>query len=526
MDCGPHDERIVRSSPGSIIKSGMEWAGARPALTIALTALSLYLSTPTANYYWDGLAFASQIEDTAKHLRPASLLLHQNHLMYNLVGYVLYEGARVMCLRMRCLYVLQLASAVCGSIGVGLFLRITESISGSRRLAVIAAASLGVSTCWWRAATDADAYMVSATLVLVCADIMLKRQPRWYWAGAVLAGAMLVHELAVLFFPAVLVLVAMSDAIEDKLKFAVKLSLTAWGITVLAYYICGAAVLGITNPVGTIEWAATNPNGVALSNPLETLWTFPKYQFDLILGHSLRAFFRFGGPAETGLAITGIAAASLSGWFAIRSGRAAAEMPVSGRGRKERFAVGLILAWSLPYSLFLLIWEPYLLHYRVYYVPPIVLGLALGFARSRFKAKNSLFGAAAIAVAALGLLNLAFFIGPFMHEASDPLVAAARAANSKWNERTVIYSAGPSVVDGAFRYFNAGAEWRGVSLKVIRRLDPEIESIRARGGSVWINDATIKLIEPGWLTEHGRGQEMTIRLGNECYRYLELLPAN
>jgi hypothetical protein len=121
--------------------------------------------------------------------------LHQNHLIYNILGYVLYEAGQALHVKVRCLYLLQLLSTVSGSIGVGLFFQITHRISGSRRVAAIGATALGVSTCWWKAATDADAYIVSAMLVLLCAWVLLKERPSWYWAGGALAAAMLTHEV-------------------------------------------------------------------------------------------------------------------------------------------------------------------------------------------------------------------------------------------------------------------------------------------------------------------------------------------
>src|SRR3954452_6194716 len=66
----------------------------------ALFILGLYLLLPTRNFYWDGISFAQTIENAA-HWR---LLLHANHLLYNIVGSVAYHafGGRI-----RALYVLQ-----------------------------------------------------------------------------------------------------------------------------------------------------------------------------------------------------------------------------------------------------------------------------------------------------------------------------------------------------------------------------------------------------------------------------------
>lgn len=55
---------------------------------------AMYAATLTSDYYWDGITFALQIEKVAKAERGAALLFHQNHLIYNGFGYVLYRIMR------------------------------------------------------------------------------------------------------------------------------------------------------------------------------------------------------------------------------------------------------------------------------------------------------------------------------------------------------------------------------------------------------------------------------------------------
>lgn len=166
----------------------------KPALVAGFLALVMYLATLTANYYWDGLAFAGKIERVARGAHNANPLFHQNHLLYNAVGYLLYLVPRAFGLSCRALSVLQIASAVSCAVGVGIFFGIARRMSGSLYIAWVGSALLAVTTCWWKAATDADAYSVSVVLVLVCAATLLSEHPRWYLAGLGLAGAMLIHS--------------------------------------------------------------------------------------------------------------------------------------------------------------------------------------------------------------------------------------------------------------------------------------------------------------------------------------------
>jgi hypothetical protein len=519
----PHDARLGRvgAVASLLLKKSSVLAG--------LSAVVLYLCTPTANYYWDGLAFALRIEQVSKHASAASGLFHQNHLLYNAIGYLLYVTPRCLGLSVRALTLLQVASAVSCAMGVGIFFSMARRISSSVYVAAIGAGVLAVSTCWWKAATDADAYSLSVALVLISASSLLSKDPRWCLAGAALAGAMLIHELASLFYPAALVAVLVSNRVENRLRFAVKLSLLTWGLTIASYYTCAALVFGMTRPLDVIKWAGSNPYGVGFSNPLRTLGTFPKYQVDLIFGHSFKAFRRYGGAAELTFAGIGIVAACVAVLIVVRRARIKEGVRSIWRVTPDqsdqwRRIMPVLLTWIGTYALFLLVWEPYVLHYRVYYVPAVVLMFVLMLSNYHRRTSSRPSGAAVIAVIALFFLNLAFFIAPHMRSSSNLLVAAAKEANRQWNEHTVIYFTARGAIDGAFRYFNENTEWRAASPKAIMRSDDEIGRIYDQGGTVWLNDSAVKSVDPEWLSRRARAEEITVKLGDDTYGYVQLLP--
>jgi len=504
---------------------------AKLSVIVALSALALYLLTPTANYYWDGLAFALRIEQVGKHGQAESALFHQNHLLYNAVCYLLYLIPRSLGLSIRALSVMQVASATSCAVGVSIFFAMARRISGSKYLAVVASFLLAVSTCWWKAATDADAYSLSVALVLVCAGTLLSKHPRWYLAGASLAGAMLIHELASLFYPAALLLVLLSGRIGNRLRFALRLSVLAWGITIVSYYAVAVLIFGIGRPFDVIKWAASNPYRVQFSNPLSSLSTFSKYQLDLILGHGFKTFRLFGGAVEVSFAVVGVVAAVVAGLVTARRASftefAKSIWQVSpDLGDQWKRTMPGVLIWIGTYAMFLLTWEPYVLHYRVYYVPAVVLMSVLVLTNYRRRTHSTPSGAAAFAVAALFFFNLAFFIAPHMRAKSNLLVTAAKGANEKWNEHTVIYYNASSPPDTAFQYFNERTEWRGATPKAIMRLDDEIRRVYDEGGTVWLNDAAAKAVDPVWLTTRARGEEISVKLGDESYRYVQLLPTS
>ena len=104
---------------------------------MGVVATVVYLATLTADYYWDGITFALQIEKVAKGDRGAELLFHQNHLLYNAIGFVLYRAAQAAGLAVRAIQVLQITNAFVGGLAVAVFFRLAERATRSRYVAVV-----------------------------------------------------------------------------------------------------------------------------------------------------------------------------------------------------------------------------------------------------------------------------------------------------------------------------------------------------------------------------------------------------
>ncbi len=83
--------------------------------------LLVYLLFPTKNYYWDGIFFARVIED-APGFYPT--LVHPNHLLYNVFGYVLYKLVKAVGLNWRAVEVLTVANCIVSVLTAFLLFRI------------------------------------------------------------------------------------------------------------------------------------------------------------------------------------------------------------------------------------------------------------------------------------------------------------------------------------------------------------------------------------------------------------------
>jgi hypothetical protein len=496
----------------------------------------IYVMTLTANYFWDGITFASSIEKVAMGQDGVTRLFHQNHLLYNAVGYVLYRVARGAGLSVRALTVLQLANVVFGSFAIALFFQIAERMMRNRYAAALSSVALGLSAVWWKLSTDADAYILSVLLILLCLKNLLGPTPRWYIAGLALAGAMLVHELASLFLLAAMLAVFSSKDIRQKLRFACGMGGLAWSITLVVYYVCAATLHGMTDPLAVVGWAVSNPSRATPSlNPLHGILTTPARNIDAIIEHDFSFFSSRRGVFSSiiasatiiaGLALAVKAARTIDFFRLAHSVRPAA--PLMERWKES---VPALIAWIIPYVVFLLFFEPEDFYYPLFYMPALALlfGLVLSnyhlnSARSsaRSSAGDNPSGIGALAVVMLALFNLVFFIVPNMQQDSNRLVAAAKAAHEVWNERTVIYFADHNEADTTFQYFNDQTVWRRVPKAPLAEFESQIESTSRNGGRVWLNRGAIELIDPEWLARYARGKRITVEVAGAPAHYIEL----
>ena len=499
-----------------------------PILIILPFLTLVYLATLTADYYWDGITFALQIEKVSRTERGVALLFHQNHLLYSAVGYLLHIIISALGVHARALCVLQITNVFAGAAAVGIFFYIAERVTRSRYAATISSSALAFSAVWWKLATDADAYILSVLLILICANTLLSDRPRWVLSALALAGAMLIHQLASIFYPAAIVAVLTSTSINRKWSFAAKFSTLAWSTTVATYYLCAVVLHDIKEPLAVVKWAVSNQSGVSPSaNPLHGLALLPRGNLDIFIGHSLALFRKQDGKIEKLLALVALVTAiCFLVMFVRRLGTVKSFRDLFAasktRGELWRAYAPMLITWIVAYLVFLIFWEPWQVLYRVFYLPPLslVLGLALS---SCMGAKDALpKSIPPLAIATLLLFNLAFFIAPHMRATSNPLIVAAREANDIWNENAVIYFSDHNEADTAFEYFNEQTEWRRLTAPVRADLDAEIQQVFSKGRQVWLNKGAAAAVDSNWLAKHAAGGKIIVDAPNAPAHYVEL----
>src|SRR5262245_43319719 len=232
-------------------------------LCLLLFILPVYASFPTRNYYWDGIGFALAIED-AKGL--TSGLFNPNHILYNFFGYLLYQSVHAVTgLRALCLLSV---SSMLFSIGTAYVLfSMLMSLLRNTYYSVCLTLLFAFSATWWKFSTDANVYVPSVFfLVLAASELQRPNGPRWFAIGLMHAVSMLLHEMAVFFYPGVLVALFCNAALRNQrraLRSATLYTATAVGIVVLSYlWVWFGVVKGSGTPLGQPGYAEVDTSGV------------------------------------------------------------------------------------------------------------------------------------------------------------------------------------------------------------------------------------------------------------------------
>lgn len=458
-----------------------------------LLPLAMYLAFPTRNFYWDGVGFAIAIE---KNFSFAALA-HPNHLIYAIWGAWLYDASDWIGLPIRALYLMQAANCVLAGLGVMLLYRCLRIQGWSSEHGLIGALGFGFSATWWKFATDADAY-IPAIVLLLCAYLWLQGE-RWIWLAALAqAGAMLFHELAILFLPVALLM------LWKRRVWALIYTGLALGPVVAAY----AWVYRTAQPSGGFwAWLTSHSSDSGFSfNPLR----------DLVytLRGTLRLFFggRLPDVVHNPLsALAGVLLASALAGFLYYAWRA---LPL--RWTPPPVA---LLCWAAVYLAFLFFWMPQNTFYRLFYLPPLVLMLV---ATLKDRPLDHRLGFSFAAV--LLLWNFVFLTYPESRVEFNVPLRFAEAQRPNW-------PAGSAIVFHIFHpdlwtisYFNQQAAWMGLERADLGDMDKDLAYAKSQSKPLWVEQTAYDLLEGTpegrtWLMQHERPDEL-LRFKDEKHEFV------
>jgi hypothetical protein len=451
----------------------------------------VYAVLPTQNYYWDGVSFAQDIEQAGKIGSPTFWpnLIHPNHLLYNSLGYLAWTALQSLGMHVRAITVLQVINMALAAVCVGILqrtlLRLTQSVYLSSTLALLFA----FSAVFWKFATDADAYIPSVLLLVASFNVLcIGSKPRPLVVGALHAGAMLIHQLAIFFFPAAALGVYLRSGKRGLMQYC---ALTA-GITLPAYYLgfwLQQRSIGVHE---FLHWLTYHSADSAftfgfIKNLFITLANYPRLFFGGT-GHLLQYFGPF--MLVTVLLLVPVLGVLLVGIIRYRD-----ELKLL----QVRFAANLPLLvssiWLASYALFLFFWLPSNTFYKLFCLPAIVVIVAEAITSYKGQRRYRL----ALLVATMALANLAFYIFPYSRPDYNQAMRFAHRMKHIWSDRTVVYYSDFIVDDWYIRYFNPQTTWKQISPlygagNFAQSAERDIDS----GNDVWV-DGTAAAV----LTQNG-----------------------
>jgi hypothetical protein len=464
--------------------------------------LVFYLLLLTKNYYWDGIFFAQTIED-APNLNAS--LLHPNHLLYNVLGYLFYRMLRGVGLPFRAVEVLQVLNCFIGAACAYILFRILLDCLKSIYLSAILTLLFAFSQTWWKFSTDADSYIASVFFLLVSFYLILPhRKPQPFLLAVAHALSMFFHQLAILFFPVIIVgilLQTSSQPAKRRLAPLLQYSLTAFLITLPLFYYSFYLVTGGFAFKPFLQWITTfSPEHGFTFNAWDNLVYTLRGHLRLLAGGRLSFLRDLKSPFMFVLASSSLVVAAIFFFKLIRHFR---ELKTVFRAARESKAIFqplriLCIVWIGVYLIFLFFFIPQNTFYRLFYLPAIIVLAGTLVAPYEATQNHVRRYRAALFVALLAVVNLTFSAYPYAQVRANPPLALALALNKAWPPATTIYFAAWNSDNSLVRYFNPSSVWREVNQETFER---EMRNSQKRSESIWMDTTLIDLYQ---ATPEGR----------------------
>jgi hypothetical protein len=488
--------------PGNFWRARIATSVRTPALL--LFPLVVYLALPSRNFYWDGVMFAILIERKL----PAAALAHPNHFIYTLWGSWLYNLSAWIGWPIRALYLMQIANCLLAGLAVMLLYRCLRNAGWSSEHGLMAALTFGFSAEWWKFATDVDAY-IPAIFLLLCVYLLLGHPRMTLLAALTHAAATLFHELAILFLPvALLLLWRRRRSTMTGLTEIAAYCLAAFAPLAIAYVWAYRSMFPGGNP-GLFGWIMTrSPGAVFAFNPFSDV------------GYTLRGTLRlfFGGRVDalvrnplTAAACVLLACAVLAFLFYARRAMPAT-LPLT-------LPPGGLLLWAGVYAAFLFFWMPQNTFYRLFYLAPLILVVAMvlpdvsAVHRAGFWFAGVLF-----------LWNFVFLTYPESRPEFNAPLHFALAQHDAWPSGTTIVFQRFHPDLWTISYFNPQAEWKELNRADLGQLDRDLAQARSRKEPLWLEETEYELLTADlagrqWLSDHERPDRL-VRFKDEKHAFV------
>lgn len=488
------------------------------AAVISLGILAVYLSLPTRNYYWDGIGFAQAIEDSP---RLSAALIHPNHLIYTAAGYLDYRLIGALGFRhARALTALRVTNSILSAAAAFLLFELLMSSFGSVYLSSALTVVFSFSATWWKFSTDANAYVPAVLLLLLSFRLLLPgRDSRPVAVGLAHTAAILLHQLAVLFYPvAVLGLLQQRPdlSLRRRLIAVAEYSAVAFSLTVAAYYAGQRA----SNQSGGIAhrrflaWITSySPDASFSWNVARDTWLSLRGHLRLFLGGRVSWAIRQWPYFSIVMTLIIVLILSVLAFRLINYRRLVKSSVALSAGPRYSDLLSLVSVWIACYVVFLFFWLPGNTFYRLFYLPALVLLVGAWIGRgyaARGEGRPKVYAAALLA-AMMVISNLTFDIFPNSRVQSNPPLQFALGMALVWGPGTVVYYGAFNTDDWTIRYFHPETSWVKWEPATLPSLEAELRRRDQSTAGVWLDTTALDILHSTpvglqWLAEHTPGK--------------------
>jgi hypothetical protein len=469
------------------------------ALVFCLLVFAVYALYPTRTFYWDGIIYSKYIEDAPGF---GAHLFHSNHLIYNFLGYLSYHAAQSFGWQIRALFVLQFVTTVFGALCALVFFRIAKSVFRSTYLSLSMTALFAFSAAWWKFSTDADVYIISGFFLLASFFLVLpEKTPRPFQAAFTHILAMFFHQLAVLFFPVVVLgLIFQTSTLERRKRISIILqySLAAFLLTFGTYYLSFYLQTGGFDFKDFVKWMISYASSAGFGFDVwESLRLGFRGNRQLFIDGSAklfeRSFFNY-------ILLAIFIASAIALLFQIARNFKEIKIFVKNFAKQNFYKQPVVLlcaVWILPYLIFLFLFMPENYFYRLFYFPALIV-LVGTFLLPFENLKQIRRGRLALFVFLFCLYNFLFYIQPNSKIRENTQIAVALKAANIWSGKTVVFYDALTNDDTheannrLVRYFNPSVVWKPLEFTDLREFENEVRRINVEGGKVWLESLAIK----------------------------------
>jgi hypothetical protein len=415
----------------------------------------VYACFLTRSHYWDGVLFSLYIEKVHNGEYPAAVLLHPNHLLYSVLGYVVYELSHAVGAPVRSIRILQSINVLASVATTAILFGVSRRLFRSYQLALACALLFASGATWWKFSTDADSYILSVLFVTAGVALLVSNPQRIVPAAMCQVTAMFFHELAIFAYVPALAAIWLESRPRNRrftrlLGFFVCTTASVTAVYAWAYSLASSA-----HNSSFLQWISSSSGTSQVTHSAgQVLFLYPMSYLKLFAGGKLTLVADY-------LSLPVILALSLAAMLTALAVKVATEPLSNVQGYIVDHQIRMVLwFWLLPYVLFLAWFEPGNAFYKLFVWPPIVLLIG-----SYFSGKPALFRRKQVLLCVAGALtswNFAAFIYPHSHLSADPVLELAEKINTQLPANATVFYKVLSPDDWYLQYFAPGRNWRSI----------------------------------------------------------------